>query len=243
MKAPPFHWWRTVFFLIPAIAVATVALGLVSLVTRPFDRAGRFAHRCAQWWGTAILWTTGVVVDRVGAELPPVAASCIFVANHSSFYDIPVIFATLPHQLRLMAKATLRQVPFIGWHLRWSGHLLVNRKNPGAAIFKKMQRLTTQEASLLVFPEGSRSRNSRVGKFKGGIFLLAIETSWSVVPLSIVGTRDVMPRGRLMTCPGRVTLVVHEPIPTSELSRGDARALAERVRQVVASPAGLGLGA
>jgi 1-acyl-sn-glycerol-3-phosphate acyltransferase len=243
VKAPPFHWWRTVFFLIPAIAVATVALGLVSLVTRPFDRAGRFAHRCAQWWGTAILWTTGVVVDRVGAELPPVAASCIFVANHSSFYDIPVIFATLPHQLRLMAKATLRQVPFIGWHLRWSGHLLVNRKNPGAAIFKKMQRLTTQEASLLVFPEGSRSRNSRVGKFKGGIFLLAIETSWSVVPLSIVGTRDVMPRGRLMTCPGRVTLVVHEPIPTSELSRGDARALAERVRQVVASPAGLGLGA
>jgi 1-acyl-sn-glycerol-3-phosphate acyltransferase len=243
VRLPPFHWWRTVFFLIPAITISTVLLGLISLVTRPFDRAGRFAHRCAQWWGSSILWTTGVVVERVGADLPPVTGSCIFVVNHSSFYDIPVIFATLPHQLRLMAKATLRQVPFIGWHLRWSGHLLVNRKKPGAAIFKKMQRLTTQEASLLVFPEGSRSRSSRVGKFKGGIFLLAIETSWSVVPLSIVGTRDVMPRGRLMTCPGRVTLVVHEPIATSGLSRGDARALAERVREVVASPPGLGLGA
>jgi 1-acyl-sn-glycerol-3-phosphate acyltransferase len=243
VRLPPFHWWRTVFFLIPAIAISTVLLGLVSLVTRPFDRSGRFAHRCAQWWGSSILWTTGVVVERVGAELPPLTASCIFVANHSSFYDIPVIFATLPHQLRLMAKATLRQVPFIGWHLRWSGHLLVNRKKPGAAIFKKMQRLTTQEASLLVFPEGSRSRSDRVGKFKGGIFLLAIETSWSVVPLSIVGTRAVMPRGRLMTCPGRVTLVVHEPIATSHLSRADARALAERVREVVASPQGLGIGA
>jgi 1-acyl-sn-glycerol-3-phosphate acyltransferase len=243
VRVPPFHWWRTVFFLIPAIGVATVALGFLSLVTRPFDRAGRFAHRCAQWWGTAILRTTGVVVERAGADLPPVTASCIFVANHSSFYDIPVIFATLPHQLRLMAKATLTHVPFIGWHLRWSGHLLVNRKKPGAAIFKKMQRLTTQGASLLVFPEGSRTQDGRVRKFKGGIFLLAIETTWPVVPLSIVGTRDVMPSGRLMTCPGRVRLIVHEPIPTSDLSRGDARALAERVRQVVASPQGLGLGA
>jgi 1-acyl-sn-glycerol-3-phosphate acyltransferase len=243
VRLPPFHWWRTVFFLIPTIAIATVLLGLVSLVTRPFDRAGRFAHRCAQWWGSAILRTTGVVVERAGANLPPVTASCIFVANHSSFYDIPVIFATLPHQLRLMAKATLGHVPFIGWHLRWSGHLLVNRKKPGAAIFKRMQRLTTQGASLLVFPEASRTRDGRVRKFKGGIFLLAIETTWPVVPLSIVGSRDVMPAGRLMTCPGRVTLVIHEPIPTSHLSRADARALAERVRQVVASPQGLGLGA
>ncbi len=243
MKAPPFHWWRTVFFLIPTIALYTIALGLISLVTRPFDRSGRFAHRCAQWWGAAILWTTGVVVKQAGVDVPPVTSSCIFVANHSSFYDIPVIFATLPHQLRLMAKKTLEHVPFIGWHLRWSGHLLVNRKNPGAAIFKRMQRLTTQGASLLVFPEGSRAWDGHVGKFKGGIFLLAIETSWPVVPLSIVGTRDVMPRGRLTTCPGQVTLIVHEPIPTAGLSRRDARALAERVRQVVASPEGIGLGA
>ena len=243
MRVPPFHWWRTVFFLIPAIAIATVALGLVSLVTRPFDRAGRFAHRCAQWWGSTILRTTGVVVERAGADLPPVNASCIFVANHASFYDIPVIFATLPHQLRLMAKANLGHVPFIGWHLRWSGHLLVNRNKPGAAIFKRMQRLTTQGASLLVFPEGSRTRDGRLRKFKGGIFLLAIETAWPIVPLSIVGTRDVMPAGRLMTRPGRVTLVVHEPIPTSHLARADARALAERVRQVVASPQDRGLGA
>jgi 1-acyl-sn-glycerol-3-phosphate acyltransferase len=243
VRLPPFHWWRTVGFLIPTIAVYTVVLGVISLVTRPVDRAGHFAHRCAQWWGAAILRTTGVVVRRTGADLPPVASSCIFVANHSSFYDIPVIFATLPHQLRLMAKATLGYVPFIGWHLRWSGHLLVNRQNPGASIFKKMQRLTTLGASLLVFPEGSRTRDGQVRRFKGGIFLLAIETGWPIVPLTIVGTRAVMPAGRLMTCPGRVTLLVHEPIPTAGLSRRDARALAERVREVVAEPVGVGLGA
>jgi 1-acyl-sn-glycerol-3-phosphate acyltransferase len=238
---PPFHWWRTVFFLIPVITVYTVALGVVSLLTRPVDRDGRFAHRCAQWWGAAILWTTGVVVEPAGVSLPPVTSSCIFVANHSSFYDIPVIFATVPHQLRLMAKATLGYVPFIGWHLRWAGHLLVDRKKPGAGIFKRMQRLTTHGASLLVFPEGSRSRDGRLRKFKGGIFLLAIETGWPVVPLSIVGTRAVMPAGRLMTCPAVVRLVVHPPIPTAGLSRGDARRLAEQVRHVVGSAPELGL--
>lgn len=241
MKLPPYHWWRTVFFLIPTITIYTVVLGVLSLLTRPFDRQGHFAHRCAQWWGGAILRTTGVVVEREGAALPPVSASCIFVANHSSFYDIPVIFATLPHQLRLMAKAALGHVPFIGWHLRWTGHLLVDRRHPGASIFKRMQRLTTQGASLLVFPEGSRTRDGRVKKFKGGIFLLAIETGWPVVPLSIVGNRVVMPAERLMTCPARVRLVVHEPIATSGLSRDDARALADRVRGVVASPPELGL--
>jgi 1-acyl-sn-glycerol-3-phosphate acyltransferase len=171
-----------------------------------------------------------------------VTESCIFVANHSSIYDIPVIFATLPHQLRLMAKATLGYVPFIGWHLRWAGHLLVDRKSPGASIFKRMQRLTTQGASLLVFPEASRTTDGRLKKFKGGVFLLAIETGWPIVPLSILGTRDVMPKGRLMTCPADVRIVVHDAISTEGLSRDDARSLADRVRAVVGSEPGLGLG-
>jgi hypothetical protein len=66
VSLPPYHWWRTVFFLIPAIAIYTIVLGVVSLITRPVDRAGHFAHRCAQWWGKAILRTTGVRVTPTG---------------------------------------------------------------------------------------------------------------------------------------------------------------------------------
>jgi 1-acyl-sn-glycerol-3-phosphate acyltransferase len=235
VSLPPFHWWRTVFFLIPTIAVYTIVLGIVSLVTRPFDRDGHFAHRCARWWARAILATTGVHVELGGVAPPPVTESCIFVSNHASFYDIPTIFATLPQQLRLMAKEDLGRVPFIGWHLRLTGHLLVDRKNPGVSIFKKMQRLTTQGASLLVFAEGSRTRDGRVGKFKGGVFLLAIENGWPIVPLSVVNTRAVMPADRLMTCPANVKLIVHDRIPTQGLTREDARELAARVQAVVAS--------
>lgn len=233
MKLPPFHWWRTVFFLIPAIGLYTIGLGILSLASSLFDSGGEFAHRCAQWWGRAIVWTTGVRITRRG-ELPPPRTSCIYVANHASIYDIPVLFVAIPTQLRLIAKDTLGYVPFIGWHLSRTGHLLLNRKRPGASVFKRMQRMVGQGASLLVFPEGSRSRDGSLRPFKGGIFLLAIENRLPVVPVSLAGMRAVMPRGRLMVCPAAVHATVHEPISTEGMSRGDARALAERVKQIIA---------
>lgn len=235
MTLPPYHWWRTTVFLVPTIAIYTIVCGSISLVGALIDRSGRFSHRCAQVWAKLILKTTGVAVTLSGEGLPPATTSCVFVANHSSIYDIPIVFATVPHQLRIMAKAALGYVPFIGWHLKWAGHLLVDRANPGAGILKRMRRLTTQGASLIVFPEGSRTRDGRVGRFKGGIFLLAIEIGWPVVPLSVVGSRSVMPKGRFMTCPADVRIVAHAPIPTAGLTRDDARGLAERVRAIVAS--------
>lgn len=231
MNLPPYHWWRTVFYLIPVIAVYTIVLGLMSMVSSVFSKNA--AHRCAQWWGQSILWTTGVHVTFAGAPLP--TTSCIFVANHASIYDTPILLGSIPRQLRLMAKKALRFVPFIGWHLLLGGHLLVDRRNPGASVFKRMQRMARSGASLLVFPEASRSTDGKLKKFKGGIFLLAIENQLPIVPLSVTGSRDVMPRGRLMTCPGRVQIFVHDPISTTGLSRDEARDLANRVRDIVAS--------
>jgi 1-acyl-sn-glycerol-3-phosphate acyltransferase len=237
VKLPPFHWWRTVFFLIPAIAIYTIVLGAISLVSTLIDRRGYTAHRCAQIWSRLILATTGVRIDQRG-DLPPVGPSYVFASNHQSFYDIPVIFATLPHQLRIIAKASLGTFPFIGWHLRLAGHLLVDRENPGVSVFKKMQRMIGQGASLIIFPEGTRSRDGRVGRFKGGVFLLAIESGLPVVPISVSGTRNVMLKGRLMTCPGDVTVTVHPPITTAGMTREDARPLAARVQAMVAGAMG-----
>ena len=234
MSLPPFHWWRTVFFLIPSIAIYTIVCGVVSLFSTLIDRRGHLAHRCARLWARLIVVTSGVRLERVG-EIPAADQSCVFVANHSSIYDIPIVFTALPHQLRIMAKYALGYVPFIGWHLRLAGHVLVNRTNPGAGIFKRMKRMTRQAASLIVFPEASRSRDGRVGRFKPGIFLLAIESKLPVVPVTVEGSRRVMPKGRLAVTPANVRVTVHTPIATSTMTREDARRLAERVRDVVAS--------
>jgi 1-acyl-sn-glycerol-3-phosphate acyltransferase len=229
---PPIHWWRTVFVLIPLISIYTIVLGTMSLVGGLFDSSGRWAHRCAQWWARAILWTSGVQIVREGT-LPPEHESVIFVANHSSIYDTPILFTAVPRQLRLMAKATLAYVPFIGWHLARSGHVLVNRTNPGASIFKRMQRMAKQGASLFVFPEGSRTSDGEMKRFKGGMFLLAIENKLPIVPLTIKGSRIVMPKGRLRVEPATVSVKAHEPISTASLSREDARGLATRVRDII----------
>jgi 1-acyl-sn-glycerol-3-phosphate acyltransferase len=230
-----------VLVLVPAISAYTIVLGTASLVGGLVDGRGVWAHRCAQWWARLILWTSGVRIRLAGQPLPASGESCIFVANHSSIYDVPILFTALPRQLRIMAKAALGYVPFIGWHLHRSGHVLVNRTNPGAGIFKRMQRMARSGASLIVFPEGSRTMDGAVHRFKGGIFLLAIENGLPVVPVSIAGSRVVMPKGRFMVCPAEVAVTVHEAIPTRGLSRDDARALAERVRAIVGSavPAGV----
>jgi 1-acyl-sn-glycerol-3-phosphate acyltransferase len=230
---PPFHWWRTVFYLIPALIVATVVLGTLSLLSGLIDRRGRLAHGCARLWSRWLLWTAGIRVTRRG-EAPAGETSHVFVANHSSHYDTPIMFTSVPRQLRIIAKAALGRIPFVGWHLQRAGHLLIDRQNPGATVLRKMQRMVGQGASLIIYPEGSRTPDGRVHRFKGGVFLLAIDSGLPVVPISISGSRAVMPKGRLMVCPGDITVTIHDAIPTAGMTRDDARALAARVHEIVA---------
>jgi 1-acyl-sn-glycerol-3-phosphate acyltransferase len=233
LRIPPFHWWRTVFFLIPAISIYTIVLGSVSILSGIVERRGRVAHGCARLWSWLILKTTGVRVHLEGAGRVRGGVSYVFAANHQSIYDIPIVFASIPSQLRIVAKASLGRFPFLGWHLRLAGHLLVDREHPGASVLKRMGRLASDGVSLIVFPEGTRSTEGAVGRFKGGPFLLAIDARLPVVPVTIQDSRYVMKKGRLMVCPGDVSLTVHEPIPTAGLQREDARALAEQVRAVI----------
>jgi 1-acyl-sn-glycerol-3-phosphate acyltransferase len=235
---PPYHWWRTVFFLIPAIGLYTIALGTMSLASSLFERRGYFAHWCARTWSRLILATTGVRVTVAGLERLEPGRTYVFVANHQSIYDIPILFWSLPYQLRIIAKASLGSFPFLGWHLRRTGHMLVDRRRPDRTrIFGWASRLTSSGLSLIVFPEGTRSRDGEVAPFKGGSFLLALEAGLPVVPLSVVGSRHVMLKGRLATYPGHVRLVVHDPIETRDLAGTDPRAFGERVRGVVAPEA------
>jgi 1-acyl-sn-glycerol-3-phosphate acyltransferase len=233
VKFPPYHWWRTVFFLIPMIGVYTIVLGTVSILSSFVDRSGDFGHRCARAWARLILKTTGVTVSVSGLEHLDPGASYVFASNHQSIYDIPIIFASLDYQLRIVAKASLGRFPFLGWHLSRTGHLLVDRRNPGSAIVRKMKRLIGAHHSLIVFPEGTRSATGEVARFKKGPFLVAMESQLPIVPLSVAGSRHVMLKGRLMTCPGHVQLTIHPPVPTSGMTRHHIQEFAERIRHTV----------
>jgi 1-acyl-sn-glycerol-3-phosphate acyltransferase len=237
MKVPSFHWFRTVFFLIPCISVYTIVLGTLSILSTFLDRRGRAAHWCARAWSWLILATTGVAVTVEGLERVTPGETYMFISNHQSIYDIPVLFSSLPFELRIIAKASLGNFPFLGWHLRRAGHLLVDRRNPDrSGILNRWRGLVADRISLIIFPEGTRSADGRVGRFKAGSFLLALEAGLTIVPLSISGSIDVMKKGHLTTRPARVRLVVHPPIAApivASPSVADARDLARRIEDIV----------
>jgi 1-acyl-sn-glycerol-3-phosphate acyltransferase len=234
----PFHHWRTVFYLIPAVSVYTIVMGSLSLLSTIVDRTGDLGHRCARTWAWLILKTSGVRVRVTGLEHLDPRRSYVFAANHASIYDIPIVFTSIPMQLRIVAKQSLGRIPFMGWHLHHSGHLLVDRKNPGPDIVEKMKRLVKEQHSLIVFPEGTRSVDGTLGRFKKGSFLVAIDAQLPVVPVSIRGSSHVMKKGRVMVQPGEVDLAIHPPIPTIGVGRDDAREFAGRVREVIAADLG-----
>jgi len=232
-----FHLLRTVFFLIPSIAVYTLVLGVASITSSFFDRRGHFAHGCARTWSWLILATTGVHVSVQGLDRLVPGKTYVFVANHQSIYDIPVLFWSIPFQLRIIAKESLGNFPMLGPHLKRTGHMLVDRSRPDkAGILGWASRLTSNGLSLIVFPEGTRSKDGKLGKFKGGSILLAMQAGLPLVPISVVGSRHVMKKGELTTRPGHVTLIVHAPIETAanvEPTPAQIRELADRVRDVI----------
>jgi 1-acyl-sn-glycerol-3-phosphate acyltransferase len=236
----PLHFLWTVLFLIPVIGCYTIVLGTASLASSLWDRTGRFAHGCARAWSRLILATSGVRVEVRGLERLEPGTTYVFVANHQSLYDIPVIFWWLPFQLRIIAKESLGSFPFLGWHLRRTGHLLVDRRNPDrGGILRKWRGLLEQGLSLIIFPEGTRSEDGRVGRFRAGSFMLAIEARLPIVPIALVGTRRCMRKGRLTVRPAFVEMTIHAPIsldsgawsPTIE----DARRLAASTQDLIAA--------
>ena len=232
-----FHWLRTVFFLIPTIAVYTIVLGIASITSSFFDRRGYFAHGCARAWSWLILATTGVEVTVQGLERVTPGKTYVFVANHQSIYDIPCLFWSIPFQLRIIAKDSLGRFPVLGPHLKRTGHMLVDRSKPDrSGIFGWASRLTANGLSLIVFPEGTRSRTGMMGKFKGGSIMLAMQAGLPIVPISVIGSRHVMRKGELTTRPGHVTVIVHEPVvaaANTEPSVTEVREMADRVREAI----------
>jgi len=233
---PSWQWWRTVLLLIPAVSLFTIVFGVISLVSGLLDRRGDMAHRCARAWARVILWTAGVRV-RVHGDWPADGnTSAVYVSNHQSIFDIPVVFATIPAQLRILAKAMLGGIPFIGWHLRLAGHVLVDRAHPGPSVVRKTQQLIRNGSSLVVFPEGTRSDDDQVGRFKPGVFAIAVDRQLPIIPITLIGTRHVMRKGHLTVRPGVVDVIVHPPISTLGLRREDVARVTALARAAVRNP-------
>ena len=228
-------WLRSVLFTIPIISLYTIVMGSLSLTGSLFERQGRFPHACARSWSRLILATSFVRVTVEGLEKIDLTKPCVFCSNHLSYMDTPVVFGFLPFQFRIVAKKSLFAIPFMGWHLQRAGHLPGDQRNPREAVrsLAKARERIRQGTSIILFPEGGRSPDGTLQPFLSGSFRLALETRVPVVPMVIVGTREVLAPNSLNIHSGRVRLILDDPISTEQMRKKDKDLLAEKVRQAI----------
>lgn len=227
---------RGLLFADPAIILATIVFGSASLLVSFFDNTGVLQIRVARAWARTLLAVSGVHVHVEGLEQIDPSSSYVFVSNHLSYMDTPVALGHIPAQFRFLAKRGLFRVPFLGTHLSRAGHIPVPRQDPRAAV-KTLQAaadaLQRKKISMLIFPEGGRSRDGILQPFKEGGAYIAIRAGVPVVPLIMIGTREILPFGAGIVLPGKVTLRVLAPIETSRMTLKDRGTLTETLRDLI----------
>jgi 1-acyl-sn-glycerol-3-phosphate acyltransferase len=224
---------RAWFITDPLIVLATIVYGTASFLASFFDPKKRRQNALERAWGRALLAVTGVKVKVEGLEKITRDGSYVFVSNHLSYMDTPVVLANIPVRFRFLAKRGLFQLPFLGWHLARAGHIRVPREDARAAV-KTMtlaaQVVREEGISLLIFPEGGRSRTGEMRDFKEGAAFIAIKAGVPLVPMALKGTREILPFGSGIVRPGNVTMRIGDPIPTAGASPHDRVRLTEELR-------------
>jgi 1-acyl-sn-glycerol-3-phosphate acyltransferase len=220
----------------PLIILATILFGSVNLLVSLFETTGRRQVAIARYWSRTILFLAGVKVHVEGLEKIDPKGSYVIVSNHLSLMDTPVVLAFIPVQFRFLAKKGLFKIPFLGYHLQRAGHIPVPREDPRAAVktMAEAGRIIRERGiSILVFPEGGRSLEG-LQPFKEGAAFIAIKAGVPAVPISLTGTREVLPMGSLHIRPGKVSLRVGDPIPTAGMKPHDRGALTQLLHERVA---------
>ncbi len=217
------------------IAVVTILGSLVGLATRLVDKSGDLILDLARAWSRWITSFAGVkiVVENRANLLPD--RPYVFMANHASSLDIWAVFVAIPRRIRLIAKRQLARIPLFGW-VMWAGRFIFIDRQNGVAARRSIDeagRRIHDGDSVLLFPEGTRTRDGTLGTFKKGGFHLAIKAGVPIVPLALRGTRELMPAGSLLLRSGTMTVIIGEPIATQGLSDEERATLNERVRVAV----------
>jgi 1-acyl-sn-glycerol-3-phosphate acyltransferase len=233
--------------IIPIVATLSYVVSLVALlvwppltllilgVTWPFDRnrlvAGRFYRYLAVIWSRSFpFWRI-----RIEGRWPPGRGAYVVVANHQSFLDIFVL-CNVPHEMKWVAKKELFKIPMFGWGLSLAGDISLDRGDTASAleVMEKARRYLENGMSVMIFPEGTRSEDGKLLPFKPGAFKLAVELGVPLLPISVSGSGQGMPKGGPWVRPAKITVRILEPVPTAGLKGRDVRRLRDDVRDRIA---------
>lgn len=239
--------WRTVLGTVGVLAFAlpgTLVMATLAMLASVVPPRGRASLFFARVWSRCLLAAGGVRVEvEVDPALPAASGGSgfVFLANHQSYFDIPVLYATMPEPALFAAKRSLFRIPVFGWSLSAAGFIPVDRGDPskGREVFALAARRLLAGLSVLFFPEGTRSHGTALGPFHRGGFLVALKAGLPIVPVGIRGTSEVLRRGRMVVRLGTVRVRYGAPIDTAAYGLRGRRELMAETRRRIAELAGL----
>jgi len=223
------------FFIIFWTVVLTGFFSVIIILTSFITTGGETTQKVARICAKCILAVSNINVTVKGLSNLNRTGSCIYMPNHVSNFDIPVLQAYLPVQFKWLAKAELFKIPIFGYAMKRAGYISINRFDRKAAIqsLNKASEIIRNGTSVIIFPEGTRSQNQHVQSFKKGGFILAVDSGVPIIPVIIHGTWTIMQKKHILVRPGNVVLEIKKPINTSDYTRETKDDLMEKVRNIV----------
>jgi len=223
-------------FAVVVTVLDTIVIGGLGALLGFIPPRGDWTRRMARVWAQLILWAALIRVKVEGAARVPTDGPVVFMANHESWLDIPVLLVAIPGQVRFLAKSALFSIPFLGWAMRSMGFIPVDRENRRTAIksFEAAAARIRAGRSVLVFPEETRTPDGRLLEFQRGGFLIALKAGLPIVPVGLDGARRCMPKHNYVVRPGKITVRFGDPIPTAGHAVSEKSALMEAARNAIA---------
>jgi 1-acyl-sn-glycerol-3-phosphate acyltransferase len=225
---------KTVFVIV-WVVLDTFVFGIVAIATAFIVRKEDPVHKVAALWAKLILFASRTRVTVNGLCNIDSSKSYIYMCNHQSNFDIPVLLAHLPVQFRWLAKAELFKIPIFSRGMRSAGYISIDRFNRASAFesISEAARRIKAGVSVMIFPEGTRSRDGKIRPFKKGGFVLAVDAGVPIIPIVLHGTYSLMPKGKLRIYSGHVYMDIQKPIDTSGYTRETKDDLLEQVSTVI----------
>ena len=226
---------RVIWFLINlvlSISVCSIPIIAVGL----FDKEKYYTGKLIKMWARWVIWSTGIQYDIDGLDNLNLDKQYIFMSNHESALDIVLGVAAIPFNIVFLAKKELFKVPIFGWAMNSSGMIKIDRENPEMArksVSEAVETLMHSSFSTLIYPEGTRSNGEELLPFKKGGFILAIRTQLPVVPITILGSGNVLPKGTLAIKKSHIKMIIDNPIPTLGMDINNKDQLLQDCRNII----------
>jgi len=224
-----------IFFL----AIYTIICSVFAILFSVFDRTFFLYFKLTKVFSTGILWISGIKLKISGMENISSEQTYVFVSNHSSQYDIVTLQKAIPNRMSIVFKKELAKIPVFGWQLYIGPYVMIDRKNPESALqsIDEAKRLMSLHGiSIVVFAEGTRNLTGEIQQFKRGAFRLASEVGFPIIPVTISGSNNIMPKGTFKIKPGSIHVHFDKPVSTDNVkSRQEEIELMNKVREIIIS--------